>query len=595
MVGLGKMEKEIDLMAMHGISNPTALLGQEAVWQEVWSAFGIEKEELKDYFSGPAFLPWFRMGNINKYGGSLPQSWINHEKELQKKIISRMKELGMQPIAQTFSGYVPKIFVEKYPHAKVHTMKVWSGFDSSNGTYMLDPKDPLFKEIGKKYIENYRKLYGDAEFFLADPFNEMKPPVTKENKLVELAEYGEIIYNTIAENARNATWVMQGWLFGRDSAFWKTDAIQSFLSKVPKDKIIIQDYGEDRYPLWQKVNSFYGYNWQYGFVHNCGGTNPVFGDLKFYQDKTLELLNSSERGSLVGYGVLPEGIENNSVVYEYIYDIPWGAANINVDNWLNTHLKSRYGTLTPEIESAWKILKNSSYNVKYWYLRWKYQAGTYLHNKRPTSEIINFDEHPGTPDSLNIVVNTYLNELDKYNDSELYFYDLVEFSRHAIACKADKYLVEATKAYVDKNHTEGDRYFSICKDLLSKLDTLLLANNLSLSKWCNHAVSSPGTEDDKKLYLQNAKNQVTVWGGNNLHDYASKEWSGMVKDFYILRWKMYFDAMKASGKGFNETETREDIRKWEEEWASSLEIPQSNMKLNKKQYISIIKSCGWDE
>lgn len=122
-----------------------------------------------------------------------------------------MKALDMHPVVPAFSGYVPKAFAAKHPESKISELKSWSGggFES---TYLLDSKDPLFKEIGKRFIEIYIKLYGKSDFYLADSFNEITPPVSEEHKSEELSDYGKTIFETINEAAPGATWVMQGWL-----------------------------------------------------------------------------------------------------------------------------------------------------------------------------------------------------------------------------------------------------------------------------------------------------------------------------------------------------------------------------------------------
>jgi hypothetical protein len=40
--------------------------------------------------------------------------------------------------------------------------------------------------------------------------------------------------------------------------------------------------------------------------------------------------------------------------------------------------------------------------------------------------------------------------------------------------------------------------------------------------------------------------QLTLWGPNGeILDYASKQWSGMVADYYYPRWKLFFDTLEA--------------------------------------------------
>lgn len=42
-------------------------------------------------------LTFFPMVSFTRWGGPLPQSWLDQQLVLQKKIIARMYELGMTP------------------------------------------------------------------------------------------------------------------------------------------------------------------------------------------------------------------------------------------------------------------------------------------------------------------------------------------------------------------------------------------------------------------------------------------------------------------------------------------------------------------
>lgn len=47
------------------------------------------------------------MGNIQGWGGPLPQTWINKKLLLQHKILERMRSLGMVVVLPGFAGHVP--------------------------------------------------------------------------------------------------------------------------------------------------------------------------------------------------------------------------------------------------------------------------------------------------------------------------------------------------------------------------------------------------------------------------------------------------------------------------------------------------------
>jgi hypothetical protein len=47
------------------------------------------------------------MGNLKSFGGSLTDSWHVDQVNLQKKILERMNELGINYVLPTFAGFVP--------------------------------------------------------------------------------------------------------------------------------------------------------------------------------------------------------------------------------------------------------------------------------------------------------------------------------------------------------------------------------------------------------------------------------------------------------------------------------------------------------
>lgn len=90
-----RWEREIDWMALNGINLPLAFTGQEYVWRALFTEFGLTEDDMKSWFTGPAFLAWFRMGNVQGWGGPLVDDWILAQKELQLIILERMRDFQM--------------------------------------------------------------------------------------------------------------------------------------------------------------------------------------------------------------------------------------------------------------------------------------------------------------------------------------------------------------------------------------------------------------------------------------------------------------------------------------------------------------------
>ena len=97
-----RWEKEIDWMALHGINLPLAVVGQECVWKNMLEKLGYSKEEINKFIAGPAFLAWWAMNNLEGWGGPNPDSWYTQQEALQKKILKRMREYGIDGISGLF-------------------------------------------------------------------------------------------------------------------------------------------------------------------------------------------------------------------------------------------------------------------------------------------------------------------------------------------------------------------------------------------------------------------------------------------------------------------------------------------------------------
>ena len=596
--GWTRWEREIDWMAAHGVDMPLALEGQEFVWRALWREQGLDDTSIGRSLSGAPFLPWQRMGNIEGYRAPLQPGWIEKKHQLQLRILARMRALGMTPILPAFAGYVPKAFAERHPEARIYRMRAWEGFHE---TYWLDPSDPLFARLAARFIQLYAATYGPGDHYLADAFNEMVPPIADDgsdaraasygdssaNKVPgqsvsvpadvrdrRLAAYGERLYRSITAAAPGATWVMQGWLFGADKKFWTPDAIAAFLSRVPDEGMLILDIGNDRYPgVWRDTKAFDGKPWVYGYVHNYGGSNPVYGDLQFYRDDIKTLLANPARGRLSGFGLFPEGLHTNSVVYEEAYDLAWSNSGASLDDWLARYTRARYGRTSPAILAAWRDVAAGAYQTRYWTPRWwKDRAGAYLFFKRPSLDGDVFPDAPGDPAKLRLGLDALLKQASQLRRAPLYRFDLVEFTRHYASLRLDEALRRAIAAYKAGNVASGDKSAAQVRQMALAIDHLIGAQPESLATWIADARAYADTPAQAKAYVEDAKAQVTIWGGEgNLGDYASKAWAGMYAHYYLPRWALFLDALRTAavaGKPLDEAATRLAIIAWERKWVA---------------------------
>jgi len=596
--GWSRWEREIDWMAAHGVDMPLALEGQEYVWRALWREQGLDDATIGRSLSAAPFLPWQRMGNIEGYRAPLQPGWIEKKHQLQLRILGRMRALGMTPILPAFAGYVPKAFAERHPEARIYRMRAWEGFRE---TYWLDPSDPLFAKLAARFIQLYAATYGAGDHYLADAFNEMVPPIADDgsdaravsygdstaNKAANqsaylpaevrdrrLAAYGERLYRSITAAAPGATWVMQGWLFGADKHFWTPDAIAAFLSRVPDKGMLILDIGNDRYPgVWRDTQAFDGKPWVYGYVHNYGGSNPVYGDLQFYRDDMAGVVANPGRGRLTGFGLFPEGLHTNSVVYEEAYDLAWANGAASLPDWLTRYTRARYGHTSPAIVAAWQDLAAGAFQTRYWTPRWwKDRAGAYLFFKRPALDGGDYSGAPGDAAKFRRGIDALLRQAPALGAAPLFRFDLIEFTRHYASVRMDQALRRAIASYKAGDVAAGDKAVVQVRALALAIDHLIGAQPESLTSWIADARAYGDTPTEAKAYMTDAKAQITIWGGEgNLSDYASKAWQGMYAHYYLPRWMLFLNALRAAaiaGKPLDESATRQAILAWEKTWVA---------------------------
>ncbi|MEA4840214.1 MAG: alpha-N-acetylglucosaminidase TIM-barrel domain-containing protein [Bacteroidales bacterium] len=549
-----RWEKELDWMALHGVNMPLATVASEVIAERVWLKMGLTKDEIRAFFTAPAHLPWHRMGNLNKWDGPLTDAWQENQLKLQHQIIDRMRELGQEPIAPAFAGFVPEAFMEKHPELKVKRLK-WGGFPEEYNAFVLPPDSPFFEKIGKLFIEEWEKEFGKNTYYLSDSFNEMEVPAPKndnEAKYKLLADYGESIYKSIIAGNPDAIWVTQGWTFGYQHKFWDRDCLQALLSKVPDDKMVIVDLAND-YPkwvwhtdqVWKNQDGFYGKKWIFSYVPNFGGKNPLTGDLSLYASYSAEALRSPYRKNLIGFGSAPEGIENNEVIYELLADMGWQEQEMDMSRWIARYCKARYGAYPKPMAEAWEGLQQSVYSSLYSYPRFTWQ--TVVPDQRRKNRI-------DTSPAFFKAVESFLECSDELKQSELYRNDAVELSAFYLCAKADEYYKAALK-----NDSIGQKE-ARKKDLKQTIKLLLLADRLleshpsyRLQTWVDYAHHQATTPEEYAHYESNAKRLITTWGGFQ-SDYAGRVWSGLIRDYYVPRIIMHLSDKKI------------DISVWEENW-----------------------------
>ncbi|UZR96966.1 alpha-N-acetylglucosaminidase [Chondrinema litorale] len=557
---------EIDWMALNGINMPLALTGEEAIWRKVYTEMGFSKEELGKFFSGPAYFSWLWMGNIDAWGGPLPDHWMDTHMDLQKKILAKERAFGMKPILPAFTGHVPPTFKDKFPDANLLQTNWDAGFDD---VYILNLEDPMFDEIGAAFLKAQNEEYGTDHYYSADTFNENVPP---SNDSTFLSKISHKVFQSMANTDPEAVWVMQGWMFHYNDDFWHPTQIQALFGAIPDDQMIILDLYSESHPVWNRTDAYYGKPWIWNMLQNFGGNVAMFGRMENVAKDPSAALHDPNSGKMKGIGLTPEGNGQNPALFHLMLENVWTSEPINVDNWLEGYAHRRYGKVNEEINKAWQVLENTVYSGGLG------EGGSEsILVARPTFEKqghrvltkLDYD-----PTELLDAWKIFIEQTPDLKGSEGFEYDMVDLTRQVLANYANPLQQKIRKAYEAKDQKAFKENTEAFLAVIEDMDKLLQTHeDFLLGKWIKDARSWGETKEEQDLYEFNARDQVTLWGDKNseLHEYSNRQWAGLLRDFYKPRWEQYFVQVAKSmetGTKFDQAGFEEGIKDWEWKWAN---------------------------
>lgn len=543
-----RWEQEIDWMALHGINLPLAMVGTDVVWKNVLEELGYTREEINAFIAGPGFQAWWLMNNLEGWGGPNPDSWYERQEELQKRILKRMREYGIEPVLPGYSGMVPHNAKDRLG-LNVADPGRWNGYPRPA---FLQPTDPQFERIAALYYREMTRLYGKVSYYSMDPFHE-----GGNTSGVDLEAAGKAIWKAMKQANPRAAWVVQA---------WGANPRPQMIRNLPAGDMVVLDLFSESRPQWgdpasswYRKEGFGQHDWLFCMLLNYGGNVGLHGKMAHLIEEFYKAKDSSFGKTLKGVGMTMEGIENNPVMYELLCELPWREQRFSKDEWLEGYLKARYGKSDSQVSQAWMLLSNTIYNCP----AASTQQGTHesILCARPSwkaYQVSSWSEMSDYYDPADVirVAGMMVDAAERFRGNNNFEYDLVDIVRQAVAEKGRlmyRVLVDAYKA--------GDReLFKLSSDRFLRLilmqDRLLATRSeFKVGRWLESARNLGSTEEEKDWYEWNARVQITTWGNRvaaddgGLHDYAHREWNGLLRDFYYLRWKTWLDEQLKSFEG----------------------------------------------
>ena len=544
-----RWEQELDWMALHGINLCLDIVGTDVVWRNVLLKLGYTKDEANEFVAGPAFQAWWLMNNLEGWGGPNSDNWYQQRERLQKQIMKRMKELGINVCLPGYSGMVPHDAKERLGLDVADPGK-WNDYKRPA---FLQPTSKRFAEIASIYYKEQQRLYGKADFYSMDPFHEGGNAGG-----VDLRKAGEAIMGAMKAVNPNAVWVVQA---------WGACPYPSMIKHLKNGDMLVLDlYSENRpqwgnsESTWYRKEGFNGHDWAFCMLLNFGGNVGMFGKLQHVVDEYYKARCSSFKSTMKGVGLTMEGIENNPVMYELVSELPWRDAKFSWKEWLHDYVEARYGNINnAKVHDAWLLLARSVYGAGAKIVEQGCHESVLC--ARPALDVYQVSswsemEEFYNPDDVIRAARLMVEASHEVKANDNFRYDLVDVTRQAIAEQARYVYDEVVAAYKAKDRKMFDYTTKRFLDILLQQDRLLSSMpDFMVGGWIRSARNLGQNEQERNHYEWNARVQITTWGNRSaaerggLREYAHKEWNGVLADFYYPRWKAYFEALAATLDG----------------------------------------------
>lgn len=570
-----RWQQEIDWMALHGINMPLQLVGMEEVWRKFLTLedvngnrkYGYTDEAAKAFVAGPAFIAWWAMNNLEGWGGTAPgtksggtwegaggvqdDAWYVRQKNLSNSIVTRQRELGMQPVLPGWSGMVPTNFAAKSGYATRGNGGNWAG--DFVRPLLLNVSNANYAEIAADYYACLKDVMGESQYYSMDPFHEGGGDGT-------MKDY-EALYAAMETAKPGSQWVIQQ---------WQWSATQKYsLYAVPAGKLIVLDLFSDGSPAFDTYN---GYALEdanpqeavFCAIPNFGGRSGLMGRLNNLTDNYFKY--KAKYASIKGIGAAPEAIEQTPVTYDLIFQLPWmNGEKPNVQEWVANYAVARYGQDNEEVKAAWDLLRQGPLNYGADGIQGPVEdvwaARPNLDAKKASSWGKTLADAGGTytPARRQMLIDAVYKLIDQEDELELadgsvyksnYLYDLVEFGGGVMADYAYDLLLGIKAAKNASNTALYEARRDAFLQLILDMDAFRGTNlNFRLGKWTQEArdaateVTGATTATPDWYEYNNARTILTTWSspGTNLTDYSYRSWQGLLKDYYYKRWKYYFD------------------------------------------------------
>lgn len=532
-------EREIDVLALHGFNEVLVYAGADAVYHRTFIEHGYSDADVRRWVPGPAHQPWWLMQNMASFGGPVSRELLDRRVALAQRIVRRLRELGMTPVFPGYYGTVPPDFERRNEGARVIAQGDWQGFPRPG---WLDPRTPHFTRVARTFYRVQQELYGPTSMYKMDLLHEGGSPGD-----VPVGDAARAVEKALRTAHPAATWAILG---------WQKNPRREIVEAVDRSRMLVLDGIPDHYPnVTDREADWDGTPYAFGTIWNFGGHTVMGANTRDWAD-LYHRWRTKDGSALSGIALMPEAADNNPAALALFGDLAWTDGPVDLADWFGHWPRYRYGGADANAVRAWEVLRRTAYGCT----RadgWGEQADG-LFGARPDLAVNRAGSwSPRTlrydPDEFDRALPALLAVAPALRGSSAYRHDLMDVARQSVANRSRLLLPRIKAAYDARDRGRLGELTRQWLDWMGLLEEVVATDERHLlGRWLADARAWGSTPAERDRLAADALSLLTVWGprasanGGKLHDYANREWSGLVGGLYRLRWKTYFAELDAS-------------------------------------------------
>jgi alpha-N-acetylglucosaminidase len=534
-----RWQREIDVLALSGINAMLIERGMDSVLYQTFRDVGYSDAQIRAWITQPAHQNWQLMGNLCCFNGPISSALMQKRAASAQKIIARLRELGITPVLPGFYGIVPADFQQKFPHAHVVSQGEWAGFTRPG---WLDPRDPMFGKLAAAFYRHQRELFGDSSIYDMEVFQE-----GGNSGDVPVPEAARDVQNALLAAHPGARWMMLA---------WQGNPRQDLLAGVDRQHLLIIDIDHDRVPHGDRQKDFQNAPFLFGGLWEFGGRTTLGANTQNITERLQRIGRTNS--NMVGTAVFTEGMDTNPFAFDLFTEMAWRSEPVDLSSWTAEYVQRRYGATDPRALAAWNVLLKTAYDIRV--------DNVAFNSERDAAQESLFDAQPSLtvnrasnwspeamrydPEAFKRALPELLQVAPTLRNSETYQYDLVDIARQTLANESRLLLPQIKAAYDGKDRASFDALTQRWLQLMDLQDELLATDRFFLvGSWLAHVDGWASSPEERARLDYDARSLLTTWGDRKasedagLHDYGNKDWAGLTRDYYRLRWETYFHTL----------------------------------------------------